>query len=199
MNIKAPYLPYDRLRTISESFLAEHNSPMALPVPIEDIVEFRLHMDVIHEPGLHSTFQIDSFLSADCTEIRVDENVWQRYPERYRFSLAHEVSHSIIHRDIIASLRADTITEWKTAIASIPEEEYSFLEWQAYCLAGLILVPAGPLKSEFQSLASRARAAGVDLADTSDTSRKIIESNLARSFAVSRPVITKRMSYDKLW
>jgi hypothetical protein len=187
------------LRRIADSFLAEHNASNSIPVPIEHIVEFRLGMDVVPEPGLHQTFSIDSFLSGDCTEIRVDEHVWQKRPERYRFSLAHEVSHSLIHRDIISKMRSETVSEWKAAVATIPEDQYSFIEWQAYCLAGLILVPTSILAEQVSSVTEKARSAGLDIAFLTDNERSIIESNLGRHFAVSREVIRKRMGYDKLW
>jgi len=43
-----------------------------VPVPIEEIVEFGLGINIIPLPGLHVSHEIDGFLSADMTEISVD-------------------------------------------------------------------------------------------------------------------------------
>ena len=84
-------------------------------------------------------------------------------------------------------------------MTSIPEDQYGWLEWQAYCLGGLVLVPGSPLNALFQESAEKALQAGIDLHELDDDGRKIIESNLGRHFEVSREVIGKRMNYDKLW
>ena len=51
MALVAPFLPYDRLRVVAESFLNQHHSSGEIPVPIEKIVEFRLHLDIVPVPG----------------------------------------------------------------------------------------------------------------------------------------------------
>ncbi|MCH7989189.1 MAG: ImmA/IrrE family metallo-endopeptidase [Planctomycetes bacterium] len=90
---------------------------------------------------MHKSFDIDSFITSDFTAIYIDENVYDSRPQRYRFSLAHEISHVIIHGDVFEELAFSTITEWKQSVTSIPEKKYGYLEFQANSLAGLILVP----------------------------------------------------------
>ena len=46
-------------------------------MPIEEIVEFRFDMDIVPEPGLHAHFDIDSYITHDLREIRVDEFVYE--------------------------------------------------------------------------------------------------------------------------
>lgn len=199
MAIAAPYLPYEKLRTVAANFLNQHHASGEIPIPIEKIVEFKLQLDIVPVPGLQDEFDVDAFLTNDLTEIRVDQFIQQERPARYRFSLAHEVAHLLIHQDIFKELKFTTIAEWKKAMTAIPEEQYGWLEWQAYCLGGLVLVPGSPLKALFQESADKALKAGIDLRELDDDGRKIIESNLGRLFDVSREVIAKRMNYDKHW
>jgi hypothetical protein len=151
MAIVAPFLPYDALRKIANRFLMEHHPSGEIPIPIEEIVEFELELDIVPVPGLQDEFDIEAFITSDLTEIRVDQFIQSKRPARYRFSLAHEVAHFLVHQDIFKELRKfSTIAEWKDVITTIPEEPYSWIEWQAYALAGLILVPSITLKDLFE-------------------------------------------------
>lgn len=200
MAIKAPFLPYPQLRAVADNFLKTYHSSGELPIPIEKIVEFQLKLDIVPVPGLLDEFEIDAFITSDLTEIRVDSFIQQKRAARYRFSLAHEVGHLLVHKDVFSELKFSTTKEWKKAFLAIPEEQYGFIEWQAYCLGGLILVPAQPLKALFEASCETALKAGIDLHELDPEDRKIIEDNLGRlHFGVSREVITRRMDKDKLW
>ena len=114
--------------------------------------------------------------------------------------MAHEVAHFLVHQDVFKELnKFSTVTEWKEVITSIPDEPYSWIEWQAYALGGLILVPSTPLKDLFEASVKQAAKAGVKLRQIDEDARKVVESNIARHFEVSREVITKRMKAEKLW
>ena len=100
--IKAPFFSYEDLRRKADEFLAQHH-PDGIPVPIEEIVEFELGMDIVPTPGLHQFLEVDGFITSDLREIWVDQFVYDSRPGRYRFTLAHEVGHSILHADIFQS------------------------------------------------------------------------------------------------
>src|SRR5205085_1959240 len=113
--------------------------------------------------------------------------------------LAHEVAHLLIHRDVFSQLKFSTVREWKKVACSIPEDEYGWIEWQAYALAGLILVPACPLRDLFADATEKAMRAGVDLRDVDESARKIVASSLGKHFEVSADVILKRLEKERLW
>src|SRR5271155_3958453 len=113
MAVVAPYLPYGKLRTEAANFLARYHSSGELPIPIEKIVEFKLGLDIVPVPGLQDEFDIDAFITSDLTEIRVDRFIQEHRPARYRFSLAHEVAHLVIHQEVFKELAFSTISEWK--------------------------------------------------------------------------------------
>ena len=121
MPIKAPYLPYHKLREISYQFLSEHNPADKVPVEIEHIAEFGFGLDIVSFPGLLESFEIDSFLSRDLRSIYIDDGIYRRALHRYRFSLAHEVSHVVLHRDVLSQLsQFSTISGWNQAIEVDP-------------------------------------------------------------------------------
>lgn len=199
MAVKAPYLPYESLRAVADKFLEEHHPSGKIPIPIERIVEFGLGIDIVPMPGLQDEFDVDAYISSDLTEIRVDRFIQEHRSTRYRFSLAHEVAHLLVHASVFEELKFSTIAEWKAVMSSIPEEEYSWIEWQGYALAGLILVPNKPLTELFEQKLKDARRAGIELQDIDPEARRIVESNMAKSFDVSAEVIARRMNKDKLW
>lgn len=105
MSISVPYLSDDVLRRAAAEFLAKYHPLSTIPVPIEQIVEFQLGIDIIPIPGIHRSYDIDSMLSKDLRQICVDGAVFEDFPGRYRFSLAHEVRHWQLHAEILAQLQ----------------------------------------------------------------------------------------------
>jgi len=199
MPVVAPFLPIEKLRAVAAEFLKQHHPSGEIPIPIERIVEFRFGLDIVPVPGLQDEFDVDAYITGDLTEIRVDRFIMDKRPTRYRFSLAHELAHVLIHKDVFAALKFSTIEEWKAAMQAIPEEQYGWIEWQAYCLGGLILVPERPLKDLFETKAEEARRAGIVLNGADEATRRVVESHLGRYFEVSADVIAKRMAKDGLW
>lgn len=98
----------------------------------------------------------------DLKSILVDKRAFMspRLEYRLRFSVAHEIGHLILHRDIYAGLRHATAAEWFDYISAIPEAECGWVEWQAYEFAGRLLVPPEPLCEAFQAAIQFAQAAG---------------------------------------
>ena len=59
-----PILSYRDLRRRAGDFLRTHHPAGTIPVPIEEIVEFRYRMDIIPVPGLQDAFEVDGFISS---------------------------------------------------------------------------------------------------------------------------------------
>jgi len=200
MSISIPYLPDDALRRAAAEFLAKYHNPCTIPVPIEQIVEFEFGIDIIPIPGMHRSYDIDSMLSKDMRQICVDGAVFEDFPGRYRFSLAHEVGHRQLHAEIYAQLQFSEIAEWKDVICTeVAERDYGKLEFQAYAFAGLILVPPAPLSERLRTAISLAESKGLTVSADSDVARDAIAGYLSKEFVVSREVIRRRIAYDKLW
>lgn len=198
MAIKAPYLPYDALRDKAVDFLATHHPSGDVPVPIVEIVDFQLQMDIVGIPGLQDSLEIDSCISSDLATIYIDEFVLNKRPARYRFSVAHELSHRLIHGEIFQQLSFHSLKTFKLAINSIDPKEYGWLELQAYNLAGLILVPSSKLDAAFRTCEDEAAKAGISFQDADAEAADIVCANIGRDFAVSGAVVRKRLRLDGL-
>ena len=64
---------------------------------------------------------------------------------RYRFTLAHEISHILLHSDIYQGRRFQTVEHWLEFQDTFDPQVRDAFEWQARNLAGRILVPTTPL------------------------------------------------------
>ena len=194
--IQVPFLSHEDLRDAANGFLANYHPGGSIPVPIEEIVDLKLRLNVIPAPGLHRLLDTDGFLTSDLTDLWVDENIYLNYPGRYRFTLAHEVGHWLLHREIYRSRSFSTIKEWKQFVDSIPEEQHGWLEWQGYAFASLVLVPKGPLLDEARHCVARIRSQGICLEDNADFAWMQIAAFLAKRFEVSTAVVEKRLRKD---
>ena len=196
---EVPSRSYQDLRTVAADFLTEYHPVGSIPVPIEEIVEFKFHLDIIPIEGMLYGQDVYAFVSRDMTSISVDSYIQENVPSSYRLSLAHELAHLLIHPDIIGQYEFDNLAEWKAVVAGIDEMVFAEFEWQAIELASLMLVPQGPLAAEFGKAVAKIRAAGMSLEKAKEAGRLIVEDNLARRFVVPRFVITDRTGRDGLW
>ncbi len=192
-------LSYSDLRNQSEQFLAKYHPSRMIPVPIEEIIEFQFEIDIVPIPNLLRSEEIDGCLSNDLKTIYVDGNIYTNYENRYRFSLAHELSHRLLHAHLFELLKFQSITEWKTVILGISEDDRGWFEWQAYALAGLILVPFQELASNFRGVLDLMKSHGMTLQNAPEAASDRIAEYLARKYAVSTAVMHKRLDYDKCW
>ena len=196
MAIRVPRVSYEDLRGAADRFLAQHGATDRVPVPIEEIVEFRMGINIIPLPGLHAGHEIDGFLSADMTEISVDLHVFESRPARYRFTLAHEVAHIVLHGDALKAVAPASIPDWKKFVRELTEPDREWLEWQAYAFAGLVLAPRTPLARAYGEAIRMADEAGFDLERNLDVARQYMATAIAKVFEASASVVEKRLVYD---
>lgn len=195
--IKAPFLPYEKIGQLAEAFIAKYHPSRAIPVPIEDIIDVKLGIDIFPVPGLTTAFSnegddgIEAFVNSSLTQITVDKDAYDRQTNRYRFSIAHELGHIQLHANIFSKLIVDSIDQWKEVVRSIPQYEYAWLEWQAHAFAGQLLVPSKELNEQFVFCAAQIREAHLD--PNGEAERDAIEKHLGTIFAVSSEVIHRRI------
>jgi Zn-dependent peptidase ImmA (M78 family) len=198
MGLPIGVLSYDDLRSVASEFASQRNPSGLIPVPIEKIIEFDFGINISPEMSLQSLCDVDAFINAKCTTIHVDAEVYlSANDSRYRFSIAHELAHVLLHQEILHQLKFKTMGEWKQIYLGIPERDRSWLEWQAYALAGLMLVPPAALATEYRDAVKRHLGDNPDLRQT-DANRHLLHTVLGQKFRVSRPVIDKRAEKDRL-
>lgn len=194
---KAPFLPYARLSRLGEAFLEEHHPEDTLPIPVEDIVDQKLKIDIV--PMRLSPHEIESFTSHDMSTFYVDVDVYNSdNTNRYRYSLAHELSHVILHKNIFENAGFKDIAGWKEFTLSFGED-YKWIEWQAYSLAGILLVPTKHLLNKFTAISKKLEDGGIDIRTLGPNEMNQIAKILGRDFGVSSAVIHKRAVREGLW
>lgn len=192
----------ESLKEAAEKFLQDYHPTRSIPVPIEEIVEFQFGIDIIPMPGFHINYEVVAFITTDLREIRIDQAVYEsKSKNRYRFSLAHELSHRLLHEDVFRSLQFATVAQWKGCRDAISPKDYGSLEYQANVLAGHILVPADILKSRFQYYQGQLLEEGINLLDTATPPETwdYLERAIASDFGVSQQLIAIRGPKDGLW
>ena len=208
-----PFLTNDQIHDIATVFLRKYHPQDSLPVPIEEIIEFQLELDIIPTPGLSKGFEIDGFLSRDFSSIYVDDFIQANRLARYRFTLAHEVGHLVLHKvplDEVATF--DDVVSWQEFVKNLGPDKGSY-EYQGYTFAGYVLVPKHHLAAkvkqylpEVEAEISAARSAGHARTAVArplrpgnlDFAVSSLANRLAGQFDVSPEVIQKRIKNDKL-
>ena len=99
---KAPFIPRERIWQETEKLRAAHPAGRKVPVPVLELAEFDLGLELIPAEGLREELEIDALLMGDLKSILVDRRAFMnpRIEYRLRFSVAHEIGHLILHQDI---------------------------------------------------------------------------------------------------
>lgn len=201
--MKPRYYIWPEIRKLAEDFRAKYvDPPDKIPIPIEEIVEFGLGLEIVPKDRLKSTIDVDGFLSNDLKTIYIDGKIYRddRYLTRLRFTLAHEVAHYILHEDIIKKSQFRTIEDWIHFREEMSEEDLNWFEQQAYEFAGRLLVPKEHLIKALEEQQEKIEA--YKSLVTNDNDERLIDAIskvICDKFRVSPTVIYKRIRSEKLW
>jgi len=110
INLNVPYLSDAYIASVACSFLKE-NSLASIPINIEHVIESNYRMDIVPLPGLQKVFDIEGFSTSDFSAIYVDQSVYEQKYYRYRFTLAHELGHKVMHQEYLSRLKFSSIAE----------------------------------------------------------------------------------------
>ncbi len=196
MSLNVPHLTYDQIRAAADAFLKHYHSSKKIPIPIEQVIEFQMGLDIVPLPGLLEAYNVDGFTSSDLSEISIDQFVYEHRLTRYRFTLAHEVGHVVLHAGLFKTHRFRGIDAWKRFLMGVPALDYSRLEWQAYSFGGLVLVPGDVLQQELKVAARQVKAQG--LSKETDFAKALMVDIMATRFGVSSEVIERRLGYEQI-
>lgn len=157
------FLPPEESWNSAEEFRSNLPSEYReIPVPIFDIIEFVLNINIVPAEGIQSKFDAGGTLSVDCSEIVIDKVQYESSGAGYRrsrMSAAIEVGHFVLHRDMINELVNDMMSmgerSWREfAMRNMTPSNYGRLNIQALEFAGRLLVPRDELIIAIQSNAS---------------------------------------------
>jgi Zn-dependent peptidase ImmA (M78 family) len=150
--MQIPYFNNQELKEKAEEFRIKHWGDI-VPVDIEEIIESKLGMEIIPIPGLYKQCNADALISSDWKTIYVDNDNYldDRYYNRLRFSLAHEIGHFILHKDLYTSFNIKSFEDFYKIIDQL-NNEYGIIEGHANRFANFLLVPREKLESEKENV-----------------------------------------------
>jgi hypothetical protein len=201
-SFKAPYIDQQEIWRQADAFRSRLWPSNELPIGVLEIVEFELDLEVRPISKLKEDNDIDALLLGDWKTIVVDQAQYmdERYANRLRFSLAHELGHYVLHQAVFQQIPRGSIQQWVEFMRDLPEKEYSFLEYHAYEFAGRFLVPPEALCREFEAAILLAEQNGMPRDQIqSDAHMQYLAKPVSRTFAVSSSVIERRLAKEKLW
>lgn len=201
-SFKAPYIDQQEIWRQADDFRSRVWPSNEIPIGVLEIVEFELDLEVRPISKLKEDNDIDALLLGDWKTIVVDQAQYmdERYANRLRFSLAHELGHYVLHQAVFQQIPRGSVQQWVEFVRDLPEKEYSFLEYHAYEFAGRFLVPPEALCREFEAAILLAEQNGMPRDQIqSDAHMQYLAKPVSRTFAVSSSVIERRLAKEKLW
>jgi Zn-dependent peptidase ImmA (M78 family) len=124
-----------------EDIFSEHYPAKTIPIDIERILDFGLHISYIPIPNLYNNHGFESFVDSKFTKIYIDEYKFDKYPERTRLTLAHELGHLILHKDFYKQNQVNKTDDYIRVENLISGKGSQILESQAFIFAYNILMP----------------------------------------------------------
>ena len=208
IKLKIQYLEDEEIANHVAGFLQRHHKSKSIPVPIEEIIDFDFNIDIIPLPGVQDLCDVDGFISPDFSAIYVDNYVYHNRPYRFRFTLAHEIGHLIIHKEKLSQIRidpTDAVNSWASFLREIDGKDHSKIEYQGYTFGGLVLVPPINLLEQFNAnlpmiepLVDEAKQAGIPRHNYLKYAVDQMAATLSPIFDVSTDVLTRRIISDNL-
>lgn len=192
--VKTKRLTYNRIDKKALDFLEGFPEKEAYPINIEAILDLNLKFKIIPIPNLEVLTNTVGWTCLREKKIFVDKSVYCHPKEnRYRFTLAHELGHIVLHEHIFEQANEDihSIKDLKQFIYKINHTTYRWIEYQAYSFAGAILIPRNYLLQEIDKFKTKN-----SLNNVSDE-RKLLN-YLSEEFSVSNVCMRKRLKGLKM-
>lgn len=150
MKLNLQRFSYPKIGTLADNFLKKYNPSFSLPIPIEEIAEGKLNIKISPIKGLRQKHDVDGCLDSTLSTIFIDLDLYINNENRTRFTIAHETGHIILHSQIFSDLEIKTEEDIFKLTVNTTDEDYGWLEYQAYAFAGHVLVPKAALIQEVE-------------------------------------------------
>lgn len=194
MKLKIPFLTYADIGQKVDTFLNEYHPSNDIPIPIEEIIELKIGLNIFPFPRLYKDHALNGFLSRDLTTIIVDEYQYDQLNEKYRFTLAHELGHYILHKSFYENLpefeTSDEYVQWRM---SIPQDEMTWFETHSDWFAEQFLVPTNLLLEICKQVVKKHSDLFSSLGTIPEDIWSYISNEVATHFEVNSPVVEIRI------
>lgn len=139
--MKVTYISNEEIAIRASSFLKKYHPTLNCPIPIEPIADSTLGLFILPLKNLESVCEVDGYISGDFTTISIDQRVYETQEDRARFTIAHELGHLELHKEIYESRRIKNTQEFIEFQNNLNQKEWRMLEIQAHLFAEAILFP----------------------------------------------------------
>lgn len=174
------------------------------PLDVFTFLEVDLRLDPIPFDNLTAKYRVEAAITADFTGIYLDAEQYalmERGPDwklnRLRFTVAHELAHYFLHRDVPQATHFASLPNFARWTGSYGGRKYT-LEQEANEFAGRLLVPDARLRVLFDEFAVAAEQLLPNFTQSS-TLRDQFAERVAPRFGVNAQVIAIRLDRDGIW
>jgi len=141
MPLNVPRYQKKDIIAFASDFYSQYNRVAGNVYLVDEAIELGLGMDISPESGLYSKYDVDAFTTGDFRRIVIDDSLMGRSYGRYRFTLAHEVGHYVLHKDILKTTDINTVNDWIEFHRSLNDADHKEMERQCDIFASHLLMP----------------------------------------------------------
>ena len=174
------------------------------PIDVFTFLEVDLRLDAISFDSLTAKYRVEAAIKADFTGIYLDAEQYklmERGPDwklaRLRFTVAHELAHFFLHRDVPQKENFASLPNFARWNENYGGRKYT-VEQEANEFAGRLLVPEPRLRACFDEFAPDAEKLIPNFMQSGPLRDKFAEKTAPR-FGVNAQVINIRLDRDMIW
>ncbi|MEO7100713.1 MAG: ImmA/IrrE family metallo-endopeptidase [Luteolibacter sp.] len=174
------------------------------PIDVFTFFEVDLGLDPIPFDDFTAKYRVEAAITADFTGLYLDAeqySLMERGPEwklnRLRFTIAHELAHFFLHRDLPQAENFSSLPNFARWTANYGGRKYT-AEQEANEFAGRLLVPDIRLRSLFEEFAPEAEKLVPNFMQSGPLRDKFAD-KVAPRFGVNAQVIAVRLDRDEIW
>lgn len=174
------------------------------PLDVFTLFEIDLGLDPIPFNELTARYRVEAAITADFSGIYLDAEQYalmERGPEwklnRLRFTVAHELAHYFLHRDLPQKEHFASLPDFARWTETYNGRKYT-VEQEANEFAGRLLVPSSRLQALFDEFAKEAERLVPNFTQSGSLRDKFSE-RAAPRFGVNSQVIAVRLDRDGIW
>jgi hypothetical protein len=141
-----PILTWKEIAAAAREFSDEKDLvSRSYPLDVEEIAECDLGMEIRLASGVLDEFGSPAQIAPGDGNpfITVDADQYRQQSSFYRYSVAHEIGHHVLHGDWLAKVwqLVTSVETWKSVIMERSEDDYQWIEAQADEFASYLLAP----------------------------------------------------------
>jgi hypothetical protein len=174
------------------------------PLDVFTFFEVDLRLDPIPFHELTARYRVEAAITADFSGIYIDAEQYalmERGPEwklnRLRFTVAHELAHYFLHRDVPQKQHFASLPDFARWTENYGGRKYT-IEQEANEFAGRLLVPVSRLRTLFDEFAVEAERLVPNFTQSGSLRDKFAE-RVAPRFGVNAQVIAVRLDREGIW